>query len=412
MKLLYVISGQSYSTNNHSRKIASLVNCWTEMGHQVELVCGGDLLPSFRKESVAKNVSNQGEPPWYRRTKILQPLVNTVSEIANIRHDQRLANFIRKKIEQFQPDLYIQRSSRIDGRTLNTAIQSGVPTVLEWKDNIVVSKASRKSIGRGDLYGFGFLKPYARWVETWKEANTPWLIVESEVLKQRLNKYLKRDPKHFVVAHNAVNASDFSLEKTNRKTLRQQLGLPTDKFLAVFVGSFNWYQHVEYLVQAIANSRCPERIQAVLVGDGKNRNQCQELARQLDVEDRVTFVGQVARNEVPNYLSAADVAVLPHCTEIITPIKVQEYMAMGLTSLVPDFTANREILEDGVTGVLFEPANIDAMVDQLIHLESDREMCERIGKEARRIVESRYSWEATWGQAITHIHQLADGTRH
>lgn len=387
----------------HSRKIAALVRCWEGMGHEVELICGGDLLPDKRKKSVDKNMANKGSPPWYRRLGFLQPFVNTVSEWANIKHDRRLAAYVGERIHKFKPDVYMQRSSRIDGRTLNVAIQSGVPVVLEWKDNMVVSRGARKSIGRGDLYGFGFLKPYARWVESWKESIVPVMIVESEVLKNRLSRNLNRSLDSFIVAHNAVNVEDFLVVVEDRKAIRDQLGLPQDKFLATFVGSFNWYQNVEYLIQAIAHPGCPTNVEAVLVGDGEHRKSCEKTAIELKVMDRVHFIGQVPHDQVPLFLGASDAAVLPDCTDIITPIKVQEYMAMGLASVVPDYAANREVLSDGETGILFEPKNIPDLVKQLVRIERDVELRKAIGKSARLAVSERFSWEATWGRAIEFV---------
>ncbi len=403
MKLLYVVSGQSYSSSRPSRKIAALVRCWREMGHEVELICGNDVLPAGRQASVQRYQANQAAPPWYRQTPWLQPLVNTVSEWANIRHDRRLAAVVSDRIRSFQPDLYVQRSSRIDARTLNEARRAGIPTVLEWKDNIVVSPAARQSIGRGDLYGWSFLKPYARRVERWKEAHADWLIVESEVLRERLARHLGRDPQSIVVALNAVNIADFPAGEVSQADARQQLGLPENSFLAVFVGSFNWYQHVEYLIRAIGSPLCPESVHAVLVGDGPNRPGCESLVRKLNLNDRVHFVGRVPHDQVPRYLAAADTAILPDCTEIITPIKVQEYMAMGIPPLVPDYRANREVLEDGVTGILFQPRDVEALARQLARLQQDPLQRDRIGAAARQAVAERLSWPATWGRAVESI---------
>jgi hypothetical protein len=79
--------------------------------------------------------------------------VNSVSEILNLQHDRRLAAAVTRRISEFRPDLYWQRSSRLDGLTFAAARRSGTPTVLEWKDHLL------------SIYGLSLLKPYAAWVD-------------------------------------------------------------------------------------------------------------------------------------------------------------------------------------------------------------------------------------------------------
>ena len=290
------------------------MKCWQEMGHEVELICGGDITGQRKNFSDSSSkVAKSKEKPWYRKSKLLSPIVDTISEVKNLRHDRRLAKLVEKRIHDFKPDLYLQRSSRLDGKTLSVATKAGMPTVLEWKDQPIASDSARQALNRKDFYGFSLLKWLVRRVEAWKEAHADFLIVESEELKKRLSQAFNRKPVDFVVAHNAVHISDFDIEAALPMIeARSNLSLPSGSFLPVFIGSFAWYQHVELLVDAVKLDD-PELspMTAVLVGDGPGRATVERRTKELGIDDRVVFVGRVPHESVPAYLAAADAAVLP-----------------------------------------------------------------------------------------------------
>lgn len=408
MKLLYVVSGQSYKSPRPSRKILALVQCWRDMGHEVELICGGDIGDRASGNSVVGGKAAKGRNrPWYRRSGLLGPIVDTISEIKNLRHDWRLAKLVEQRIRDFKPDLYLQRSSRLDGKTLSVAMKAGLPTVLEWKDQPIASNSARRALNREDFYGYSLLKWLVRRVEAWKEAHADYLIVESEELKKRLSSAFDRKSRDFIVAHNAVQISDFNIDEAMPKEeARSNLVLPMEAFLPVFIGSFAWYQHVELLVEAVAldETELPP-MTAVLVGDGPGHAAVERRAQELGVEDRVVFVGRVPHESVPGYLASADAAILPDGTDIICPIKILEYMAMGVPPVLPDYEANREVVEQDVNGLLFEPGNANALHDQLRRLQKDPELGRKLGIAARKRAKNRFSWETTWGRAIEDIQE-------
>jgi glycosyltransferase involved in cell wall biosynthesis len=80
-------------------------------------------------------------------------------------------------------------------------------------------------------------------------------------------------------------------------------------------------------------------------------------------------------------------------------------MAMGIPPVLPDYEANREVIEHDVTGLLFEPGNAKALHDQLQRLQKDPELGRKIGIAARERAKNRFSWEATWGRAIEDIYE-------
>jgi len=89
--------------------------------------------------------------------------------------------------------------------------------------------------------------------------------------------------------------------------------------------------------------------------------------------------------------------------EIICPIKVPEYMAAGLAPLVADSAANREVIETGRTGLLFRSGDARAIADAVGTLAATPGLAGQLGNAAHDEVVSRFSWKATWGQALLDV---------
>jgi glycosyltransferase involved in cell wall biosynthesis len=398
MKILYVVSGQSYYAASSSRKIEAMVNCWQQMGHEVRLICGGDVLPDWRSTKGQYGKGTRYHQPWYRKLSLFDPIVNTVSEYLNIQHDRRLTKVVQETLIDFKPDLYWQRSSRLDGQTFAAAKATGVPTILEWKDHLL------------SLYGFALFKPYAAWQERRKERTADYVVVESGVLKQDLMTRLTRDPESIFVAYNAVDPNDFAAQKSPPKDeVRKTLALDPQNFIVIYIGTFAFYHGVEFLIDGIAKARQQgnKNIRAVLVGDGPGRQNAVDQTRELGIEEAVLFPGPVPYEKVPVWLSAADVAILPDGTDIITPIKIMEYMAMNVPTMAPDYPVNREVIDNGSTGILFAPQDSGDIANRLLQLAQDPDQCRVIGEAGRRSALERFVWQATFGKVLEDIGKQA-----
>jgi glycosyltransferase involved in cell wall biosynthesis len=119
------------------------------------------------------------------------------------------------------------------------------------------------------------------------------------------------------------------------------------------------------------------------------------LHRQLDLAPHVRFRGALPFAEVLDAYRTADLFVLP-CVEAangskdITPNALIEAMAMGLPVISTRMTGIPEIVDDGCSGVLVAPGDVDALTDAMLALLDDPERRARLGVEARRAVEARF----------------------
>jgi glycosyltransferase involved in cell wall biosynthesis len=111
----------------------------------------------------------------------------------------------------------------------------------------------------------------------------------------------------------------------------------------------------------------------------------------------------VPKEDVPGILAALDIAILPGSTDIICPIKVQEYMAAALPTILPDYPANREVIRHGETGWLFDPLDEKKLAQCLLEAARAPTSCRRLGERAREEVMNRFTWDKTWGRTLNEI---------
>jgi glycogen(starch) synthase len=188
------------------------------------------------------------------------------------------------------------------------------------------------------------------------------------------------------------------------RALEEKLHLKPQPVIG-FIGSFYRFEGIEVLLTALSVlERQNASYKTILVGDGEMSIEWRTLSRSLGLSN-VIFTGRIKHEDVPRYYSAMDVLVYPRnrerITELVTPLKPLEAMAMGKLVIASDVGGLKEILSGGEGGLLFPAGN---------HLELARllrEVCEHlpsykhVAENGRKIALRRYSWDK-------HIHQYVN----
>ena len=126
-----------------------------------------------------------------------------------------------------------------------------------------------------------------------------------------------------------------------------------------------------------------------IIGQGPQRDNLVNRASHLGILDRVTFHGFIEPEGLPLLLQDAQVFCLPTLHEAFG-LSLVEAMASGLPCISTLTTGPREIIEDGESGYLVEPGDVQALTDRLVALLTDYELCETMGAAGRRIVMNRF----------------------
>ena len=194
------------------------------------------------------------------------------------------------------------------------------------------------------------------------------------------------------VIPNGVSFARFA-DQPSTAVAKSRVGVPAG-ILVGFVGFVRAWNSVDRLVRFAAGSGSSSGIRVAIVGDGPARQSIEAEAASLGVAGRVHLPGIVPRDEVASWVAAFDVAVLPAVTPYSSPLKLFEYMAMGRAIVAPDLPNIREVLENGVTAVLFGDAegDLERALDRVC---SDAALRERLGNAAREsVVRLGLTWDA------------------
>ena len=145
---------------------------------------------------------------------------------------------------------------------------------------------------------------------------------------------------------------------------------------------------VEYFVRALPRIAAEVDVEAIVVGDGPERGRLEALAEQLDVADRIRFLGARPHAEMPGLLSSAEIAVFPSLMEA-TSVAALESMACELPVAASNVGGLPEIVDESV-GTLFQPADPFDLSDRVIALLARDDLTE-VGRRARERVERHWS---------------------
>lgn len=198
-------------------------------------------------------------------------------------------------------------------------------------------------------------------------------------------------------------------EEHARAAARSALGI-ADANVVLFLARLVSSKRPQAVVEAIPHVR--DRFQGpvvfVFVGDGPERARCEALARRLDVESFVRFVGARPHDEVPDIMAAADIFVsTSNLTNAAMP--TCEAMICGLPVVAYDVGNTREVVSDGETGYVVADGDIGAVATAIAKLLEDAEERGRMSQKARAVAREKFTgWDERTDKEIAIIRSVVD----
>lgn len=201
------------------------------------------------------------------------------------------------------------------------------------------------------------------------------------------------DPRRVIVIPNGVS-EEFLSPISDTRPLRRDLGID-GRLVLGFVGFVRDWHGVDAVIDVVAERGKDLDLHLLVVGDGPALPDLQRHATRRGVADRVTFAGLVPRTAVRRYIEAFDVALQPNVVPYASPLKLFEYMAIGLPIIAPDTPNIREILRDGETALLIPLDRPDELARAIEKLAHDAGLRRRLADTARQaLLDRRLTWRA------------------
>ena len=191
---------------------------------------------------------------------------------------------------------------------------------------------------------------------------------------------------------NAVDETVFDPSLYNN-IVRRSLNI-NDKVVIGYVGQFVHWHGLQHLLKIVPEiiARYPF-VHFLFVGEGKTFDENKKFIEAKGLNDFVSFTGRVKHDEVPCYLKAIDIGIIPHSNFYGSPMKLFEYMAMMCIPVAPRFKPMEDVITDGVNGLLFEPRNTESMKEKIFLLLKNGEKMKAIRENARDTILKRHLWK-------------------
>ena len=189
----------------------------------------------------------------------------------------------------------------------------------------------------------------------------------------------------------------YKFKPDDKISLKKQLKIEAGKII-LYVGRLDKLKGVDYLLRAIYELRTKYgtsdiNLQVVIIGKGSEVNNLQKLSRNLDLQEIVTFKGELRGKELEDWYSVADLFILPSLTEG-KPVVIYEAMSSECAVFATNVGGIPDQVKDNHTGLLFEPEDMDALANKIKYLLDNEDVMKKMGENGRKLVINEgWTWE-------------------
>ena len=198
---------------------------------------------------------------------------------------------------------------------------------------------------------------------------------------------------HVVLIENAPGAGS-AAPVVDPAGVRASAGVPAGAPMVLYTGTFEAYQGLDLLFAAM-RTVLAARPDARLVLAGGHPDQVERARREAaaaGVAAATVFLGERPADEIPACLEAADLLVSPRSRGKNTPLKIYQYLRSGRPIVATNLLTHTQVL-DGTVAELTEPTP-EAFGAGILRLLEDRERAAQLGRAARALADTKYTYEA------------------
>ena len=171
---------------------------------------------------------------------------------------------------------------------------------------------------------------------------------------------------------------------------RGDLGIDNDDPVLLWVGRLDPVKGLDELIPAFDRVMASSPCNLLLAGEGDYRHQVERLIAVASSRERIFMLG--SRSDVPALLGTADLFVFPSRTEGM-PNALLEAMAAGLPCVATNVAGCRDVIANGVDGLLTSPGDPAALADTVLRILGDTSLSQRLGEAAAETVRTRFPLE-------------------
>ena len=209
------------------------------------------------------------------------------------------------------------------------------------------------------------------------------------------------------VIPNFVNCDVYTpiADEASRIHARSKFAQP-DEAVFIHLSNFRSVKRVVDVVKVFAQVVREVAAQLILVGDGPDRSAAEWLAHDLKINDRIHFLGK--QDRVNELLPLADLMIMPSSLESFG-LAALEAMACKVPAIATRVGGVPELIEDGVTGLLYSVGDVDGMAAGALSLLKDRSRLDNMRDAARKDAQKRFCATLVLPKYVKYYEQILGG---
>lgn len=201
------------------------------------------------------------------------------------------------------------------------------------------------------------------------------------------------EEKKIHIIHHGVDTALFNPAKRNRN-LFEGLFPDQNNPIIIDIRGFRSVYNAETLIRAVPSvlKDIPDA-KFILAGEGEEKTQSQDLAASLGVSDAVIFVGWIPHDDLPGFISSADVYVSTSLSDGGAVVSTLEALASGLPVVVTDSGDHALWVQNDVNGFIIPKKDSEMLAKKIVYLLQNDDTKIRFGAASRRIAEEKAGYD-------------------
>lgn len=229
----------------------------------------------------------------------------------------------------------------------------------------------------------------SEWLERFLYRRADRLLLNSPGFEEHVK---ARGGREVHIVPNGADASMFD-PSADGAAFREQFALK-DKFIVLYAGAHGLSNDLVIVLQAANKLKSDQKIDIVLLGDGKDKPMLQDQAAKMELSN-VHFLPPLPKKEMAQALAAADacLAILKPLPQFATvyPNKVFDYMAAGRPVLLAIDGVIRKVIEEAGAGVFVQPGDPGALASAIRAMAENSAEAKRLGRAGRACLEQHFN---------------------
>ena len=310
---------------------------------------------------------------------------------------------LSKIMALIKPDIIHLQGNNFSPYLIYALIQKQIPKVVTIHGFYIGELLIRKRIFLNII-----LKKICTICENIIVKDFDWIITVSSSLKEwYVNKYGERIKEKISVIGSGIDINKFNYNKNMpfRQKVRKELTILDNELLILHAKSFMRFNGQEYLIKVMPFLQIKGyKAKLMLAGEGPEKKEMIRLSKKLGVYENIIFLGEIKNTEMPRYISASDIVVIPSVKinelEEGPSIFLLESMAMGKPVIASNIGGLKDIIKNGHNGILVSDKKPEEIALSIIKLIKEPSYGKYISNNARKFVRDTKTWHSVTEEVI------------